>query len=566
MRRRKFLAGSGLYLGNALLAAGSKASEASSLNGITNSTGVSPEVSFGATPSAFAWGQVSTPPPLIPLPDELAKLAKDQPAAYLSVDFFNTIVFSRFAEAIKRITAVEFFLGSQHLLATAISKADFSGTAGATADIHADPSDPKHQHIALLLRSALNIEALIYIKGDKSKLISAVSVVISQVAVRGSYKDNQLLFNGVDFKTTVKITPGPDPEQTMRDGGITDVREGTRIEGLVAYGAVPEVITNTLGQSHVVNLAELFPSINLGAEAALYPIQNFKKLAIVPASFEINQAAICSCTPGVPLSVQSTSGTLTAPANPHNGDSLGQIKIGGPIAQNIDPLKDLGNRFKSNRGFVGLYMPQKTYEGLTVQVLPAIEIVAQDNGFIGFDARATVGFSKPAVALDAAGGGITLAFDLDISVQAYCTMDIMCVRVPIGHAIILPAPGSKAHLKMGFYPAIDADGTVKLKAILQECDMGSYIATIVGIGTALEILGVTAFIGFLIDVVLSAIVSAKLPGALKDEISKYLGNNEWTLLHFGDLIKSTWPQYFPNLEVEYAVGQNYIVASVDRKG
>lgn len=562
MRRRKFLAGSGLYLGNALLAAGSKASEASAPSGMS---GGSKKTSFGATPSAFAWGQTSTTAPALPLPDELAQLAKDQPAAYLAVDFFNTIVFSRFEKAVKHITAVEFFLGSQHLLATAITMVHFTGAAGATADIRVDPSDPKHQHIALLLKSDLNVEAIIYIKGDKTRLISNVSVVVSQVAVRGSYKDNQLIFDGVDFNTAVTITPSANPEQTMRDGGITDVREGNRIEGLVAYGAVPEVIQKTLGQQHVVNLAELFPSINLGAEAALYPIQNYTKLAIVPAGFEVNPNAVCACTPGVPLSVESTTGVLSAPPNPHNGDSLGQIKLGGPIAQNIDPLKDLGPRVKSNRGFAGLYMPEKTYEGLTVQVLPAIEIVAQDNGFIGFDARATVGFSKPAVALDAVGGGITLAFNLDISVSAYCTMDIMCVRVPIGHAIILPAPGSHARIKIGFYPKIE-DGTVKLKSILQECDMGSYIATIVGIGTALEIFGITAFIGFLIDVVLSGIVSSKLPGALKDEMSKYLGNNEWTLLHFGDLVKATWPQYFPQLEVEYAVGQKYIIASIDRRG
>ena len=91
---------------------------------------------------------------------------------------------------------------------------------------------------------------------------------------------------------------------------------------------------------------------------------------------------------------------------------------------------------------------------------------------------------------------------------------------------------------MGFYPAVDQSGTLKLKAILQDVDMGQYVAVILGIGTALKLIGVTAWIGFLIDVVLSAIVSYELPFALRDEVKKYLGQNEWPLLRFGQLLRS----------------------------
>ena len=394
MRRRNFLASSGLYLGNALLAHGSSQSP----SGNSGSPGPGTVTHYGATPSAFAWGQTQQqPPPPLLLHEELAQLGKDRPVVYLSINFFNALIFSRFADAMAGFSGVEFFLGSQHLLATKVTKHDFSGTTGATAEFQTDPSDPKRQNMALILHSNLNIEAQIYIKGDPTKIISTVTVVISQVAVRGSYSNNQLSFKGVDYTTAVSIAPGPNPEQTMQAGGITDVREGTRIEGLIAYGAVPEVIEKTLGQARTINLAELFPSINLGADAELYPMQNFTKLAIVPKTFVVNQTAVCSCAPGVPLDVKGSDAPIKVPPDIHDGDHLtGQITLGGPIAQNIDPMS-FKPRGKADRGLAGFYMPEHTYNGLTVQVLPAIEIVAQDNGFIGFDARATVGFSQASV-------------------------------------------------------------------------------------------------------------------------------------------------------------------------
>jgi hypothetical protein len=137
------------------------------------------------------------------------------------------------------------------------------------------------------------------------------------------------------------------------------------------------------------------------------------------------------------------------------------------MPQNLDPLKDLGRRYQGS-GVAGVYLPKSASHGLVVQAMPAIVVHASDDGFIGFDARATVGFSGFHMTLDATKGGIVLSVAMDISVQAVCTLDMGCgLRLPIGYAIIRPDTGSNAKLEIGFYPAVDQSGTVKLKSMLQ---------------------------------------------------------------------------------------------------
>jgi hypothetical protein len=505
-----------------------------------------------------------------PLHQQIKQLAGPNPAVYLSKDFVNVLVVSRFTASIAKLAGVEFLLGDQRQIAATISSATFSNAPGTKAAFIPDPTNPNNDTILFKLRSDLTVVAKLYIKGKPAAALSTITVVISGVTVQGFYKDNALLFSGVNFTQTSRVDPDPDRDDHLRQAGLQDP-QAAYVEGLVALGAIPQALRQTIGQNRTIDLFTLYPAFNLGKSAKLFPVENDpvnqgEYLAIVPADFSINQAATCSCAPGVALGTSQSTSTVVVPADPQNGPLAGQISIGGPIPQSIDPARDLGPRPGDRIGIAGVYMPRQTYEGLTVRVMPAIEVDASDNGFIGFDARGTVGFSKPAVSLDTVKGGVLLDFDMDISVNATCTLDMICFRLPIGRAIINPAPGSQAHLQMGFYPALDSDGNVKLKAILQKVDMGSYVAVVLGIGTALEVIGVTAWIGFLIDVVLSTIISIKLPSVLKDQVSKYLGNNEWVLLHFGDLIKETYGLRGRRFEAPFDLDADSFIAAVDYRG
>ena len=94
--------------------------------------------------------------------------------------------------------------------------------------------------------------------------------------------------------------------------------------------------------------------------------------------------------------------------------------------------------------------------------------------------------------------------------------------------------------------------------------MGTYVAVVLGVGTALEVIGITAWIGFLIDVVLSTIVSIELPSLLRDQVGKYLANKEWVLLHFGDLLRQL-PRK-GRFEAPFDVDINSFLAGVDIRG
>ena len=262
-----------------------------------------------------------------------------------------------------------------------------------------------------------------------------------------------------------------------------------------------------------------------------------------------------------------SSNTITVPPNAQAGTNLGGVTLGGPIAEKIDPLRDLGIR-RPGTGFAGVYLPNSVFSAFTVHVMPAIEITASDDSFIGFDATATIGFANPSASIDTANGGILVSIDFTPSITATCRMNIGCgISLPIGEAIIQPAPGSQASFQMGFYPTVDTSGTLKFTAVLRNIDVGTYVAIVVGVGTALEILGITAFIGFLVNTVLSAILSFEFPSALRDAIKKYLGQNEWTLLQLDEALAKagnvpTGLQYDAPFSVDTGSFPDSLLASV----
>jgi hypothetical protein len=96
-------------------------------------------------------------------------------------------------------------------------------------------------------------------------------------------------------------------------------------------------------------------------------------------------------------------------------------------------------------------MPRSTYEGLTVSVMPAIAVEASDDGFIGFDAEATIAFSQPAVTLDSVKGGIVLDFDMDISVNEHATWTSYVFAFQLG-GIHQPRSREQCASHSGFLP------------------------------------------------------------------------------------------------------------------
>lgn len=490
---------------------------------------------------------------------ELEKLAGNNPAAYMSVYFVEILTLRTALIAIQKITGREIPVG-QRVLSARLEGADFSQNPIGNAQLVKFQNALPNQ-IGLTLNADLTVKVRVFITGDATKLISTVTVDVTNLMIRGSYAANTLSFEGLDFSSSTAVAREPDADTLLKNAGV-DPLEAARVEGLIAYSSVNTALSSSLAQRKDISLSEVYPAFDFGTSAKLEPLVSGTFLAIIPSEFTRVENAACKCADGPSLGVSGSSNTITVPGNPKVGTQIGAVRIGGPIPQHVDPLKDFGKRYQGS-GEAGVYLPRVAYEGLTVQAMPAIQVHASDDGFIGFDAYATVGFSGFSVSLDAVNGGINVSVNMNLSIQTICTCNIGCgVRLPIGYAIIQPSVGSQASLKMGFYPAVDSSGLVQLKTALLDVDMGSYVAVIIGVGTALKIIGVTAWIGFLVDVVLSAVVSAELPGDLTDAVKKYLGQNQWTLLNFGSLAKSTYSGAAFTFAAPFDVDGDTMLASI----
>ena len=466
--------------------------------------------------------------------DELANASGQQPAGYIRTDVFGRFTLDRFQKAVKRFKGLPIEAGTRQFSAALRDAIIAPGTTVSLVQPVAPTSGSSFPGTCLDLKVSSSIDVLVdlFITGDPGKVISTVTMTFKDVRIHLQAEDNAVVLDGVDSTVTRSYARAVNADQLIVNAGL-DPLEASRVEGHIAYGVVSQAVTSELGRRTEISLAEVFPGINFGSALRLAILDGGSAIGVVPTGVVTQTpGSTCSCKAGPNFDVQSGSATQTNPPNVGPGTTFGNITIGGPIADNLDPLKDFGIRVAHLAGNAGLYMPLE-FASQTFKVMPAVEVVAEDqSGTIGYRASATIGFSKPAVSVDIAGGGLLLDIDLDVSVQAYCDMDVFKgLRLPIGWAIISPAAGSNAHIQIGVYPAIDNSGTLRLRSTLKSIDSGKYVAVVIGIGTALEILGVTAWIGFLVDTVLSIILSTGLPIALKRALSDYLGGMEWTLIN-----------------------------------
>lgn len=461
--------------------------------------------------------------------DELAAAAGDLPGAYIRTEAFARVTQGRLVDAVK-LMAGRVLPAGPGLLSARLDPSAIAAAQALSVNLAA-PLNASSSEVDVVLAPALAFKVQIFLSSDPSKVISDLDVQLDDIRIHVRARNNALVFDGVDFQTTKNIVRTTDAENILAAAGI-DPLEAARIEGHLAYGVVSQAASISLAKRTEWSLSSIFPALNFGKSIRLTPIAGGEALGVIPSEdVTLISTSRCSCSDSGDLKHSATTVTNTAPANPQPNDELGKVSIGGPIPDGKDPLKDFGPRSVGG-GAAGIYIPRAFASKLTIDAMPAIKITASDNGWIGFQAEASVGFKNFKLEFDIINGGITVEIELDISVSAYCDMEVFKgVRLPIGWAVVMPANGSSpANIKIGFYPSVDSNGSVKLKSTLLRADMGSYVAVVIGIGTALKLLGVTGWIGFLIDVVLAAILSNGLPIALKNAIKEKMSSGEWKLV------------------------------------
>lgn len=499
---------------------------------------------------------------MLPLHAELQSISKDNPAGYIKTSSFAYLTINRLLEAAHQLKGKNIAAGSGALSAALVDLA-WNTSPNIIIDTTTTSAFPDRE-LDIVVTSSFKINVKILITGDESKIISTLSVVISNARVHVRAENNSIIIEGSEFDAQRRITREIDADNLLALAGIDPI-EAAYVEGHIGYGVVSQAVAANLSQRTEIALSKVFPAIYFGQSIKLVILEGGESLGVIPTeTVTISKSSRCECVEGPDYGLSESTITDTSPANPGPNDEIGRVTIGGPIPESKDPLVDLGPRMGPARGVAGLYIPHAFAKKMVVETMPAVVITASDNGTIGFKATAAVGFKNFKVDFDLGGGGILLGIDLEISINAYCDFELFKgVRLPIGWAIVTHASGSAASLQIGFYPSIDNSGAVKLKSILQKADMGKYVAIVIGVGTALKLLGVTNWIGFLLDVVLSAILSNGLPRALRREISNYVGQKEWKLID-GYTVVDPRAKLYPS--APFDVEPSSLLASFEYRG
>lgn len=467
---------------------------------------------------------------MTPLHQELKDLSKDRPAGYIDKNLFSYFTINKLIDTYERLKSIEIAAGNGQL-STSLRDVIWSSPNPTTKlEPSRKPTFPDTE-VDLLISPSFDVVFDIFITGHPADKISEVTLSFNDVRAKIRAENNMIIFEGSDFDVKRNIRRIIGAEALLNAYGI-DLIEAAHVEGHLGYGVVSQAVSASLSKRHEIQLSGVFPFVDFGKAIKLTILQGGRYLGIMPTdSFTLNTNARCGCNDGPDLSTSNSNLTTITniPADPQPNDKLGIVAIGGPLPENKNPLIDFGPRSLGD-GDVGVYIPQSFSEKLIGDPMPSITIPAQDSsGVIGYNGRANVAFMDSKVTFDLVGGGILLDIDLDINVTAYCDFEVFKgVRLPIGWAAIMPT--KKGSIQMGFYPVVDKTGTLKLESTLHKCDMGEYVAVVIGVGTALKLLGVTAWIGFLVDVVLAGILSKGLPIVLKKEMTKYMAGREWKLI------------------------------------
>ena len=496
---------------------------------------------------------------------ELQALAIDNPAGYISKDLFSHFTLDKLIDTGNRMKGIKIVAGNGQL-STSLREIKWDTTKPKTTSLVA-PRKAAFPNAEVDLEISPSFEVIfdVFITKSPNDKISEVILKFDNVRVKVRAENNTLIFEGSDFDVKRNIIRFVDAENLLMANGIEPI-EASYVEGHLGYGVISQAVSASISKRHEIPLETVFSYVNFGKSIKLAILQNGKFLGIIPTDkVSINSTACCRCSDGNELSLSETdlSKIDRQPPAAIPNTELGTVIIGGPVAENKNPLTDFGPRLIGD-GEVGTYIPLSFSEKMIGEPMPSITFPVQDDsGTIGYNGRATVAFINSKVTYDLIGGGILLDLDLDISVSAYCDFEVFKgLRLPIGWAVVLPKTGKMGSIQMGFYPSIDSS-TLKLKGALNKCDMGEYVAVVIGVGTALEIIGVTAWLGFLIDVVLSGILSYGLPITMKKEISKYMANREWKLID-GLPVLNLMQKMYPR--APFDVDIKSLLASVDFRG
>jgi len=450
-----------------------------------------------------------------PLHNEISNIAKDIPAAYFYSEVLRSLLLSRIANVVNGLSGLPVPAGSQ-VLSGILSTATFTGAATVhTTDLGGAPS-----LVEMAFDDDFVVEIAITPTATPGDVISNVKLTVSSITTTLSAGSDKVTASDFTYAQVVTITRTPNADAIILAQVIEPI-EAARVEGLIAYGSAPNALAQIFSNHPGLSLTELFPAIQFQGRLDLRRLDSGRAIGVFPVSMKLNATEICECADFPEVTTQQGSGVATGAAPPAE---FGEISVGGPT---VPAAKNLGPR-SNGVGSLGLYLPESTYREMSFKAMPGIVITAQDNGVIGWDARASVGFKNFDIQLEPAEGGLLFSMELDIAVNVLVTMDLGCGRFVSGASYCIPQGNST--VKIGLYPALDGSGRIVLTPVLKEVSISKFLCLTVGPGALLDLMGAAWYVGVVIDLVLAAIISNNLPIALRKAVVEKMAQAAWPLI------------------------------------
>ncbi|MGO6859794.1 hypothetical protein ACCS99_19990 [Rhizobium ruizarguesonis] len=450
--------------------------------------------------------------------EDLAYYAGDRFAAYLDNEALGEILqatINRQAQTLltKRIIPKDSILGARLSVFTWGNK-----------NIKTTISDPNpgSNDIAVFLGTTATIAVEIFRSDASSNVLSTISFSLSEIRVPIAYQNNKICLSQAEYSIKVDEFKRADP-------GSNDI-ELARLEGVIGYSVVPKVIANILSQPIAYDLSILFPSIHFGSNAKLFAVNNGRAVGIV-TEFTMNEGHLPCICDGPDIGLKPPPVFQDDSQGKGEGDTIGTGGLSTPIPEGKDPHKDFGLR-PNGSGVAGLYVSRKTASVITRidRAAQDINLSVSDNGFIGFTADATVSFGEASLSFDAAGGGIFVDQDITVGVNVVVTQDLCLGRVPVGGGFAFCSPlHPNPNVRLGFYPTVDQQATVKLRGTLVSIDDLNLTLVAASIYDLLDF-GIGFLAQFIGKNVLSNVMADKLGSAIRNKLKEQISSSQWDLI------------------------------------
>lgn len=498
------------------------------------------------------------------LHQEIAQVLPDRPAIFIDEETLSkvtlgeaNIVLKNFVGYEGKITDGKEFYFRVARIGTVLEPDSFETPKAELADI----GTPDLPEIVLKTVGGLRVEVVLSLRSNSAVDEFCTIVMLASDIAFGISSGNSGISirpQGAQFVPSISVLADEELDLIAGAHGVTTA-EINRIIGMMAYSTIQVMLSKTLDTSSTVSFDALFPGVVLNGyiESRVLPSGPNTRALVVSGSdgIEVKPGTTCTCADSDGLGEQTDS-QIGYDENAPDGSPAGSITVGGISPVDPNTIPDFHSTGQGI-GWTGIYLPRATADTIVKGPYPGFKVTAGGGGFVNWEASGYVNFSSVKLtSFDAADLSIGLFLRFGVDARGVIRLDFGKLGNPkVGEFWADQVLGVYANtLELRFKPAI-SDGVVYIKPYIKSMNIGPFQVMV----NFFKILGSPfgakgAIIGFIFDVILSAIFSHNLPIRLRRELAKAFANSQWKLIDLSEVLRlrqinGSWKGGGPRVDV-----------------